>query len=116
MSIRDVNGIEPIGDRIGSKERRNRHGNQAGFPACDVGDGRPRILPKQQHDSVALGEAIRNEEICQLISLPLDVAKSHLQSFTVGRLANQGNFARIGRVAVANVDGDVVARRNFPTK
>jgi hypothetical protein len=108
--------IEPIGDGISGKQRRNRHGHQAGFPARDVSDGGPWILAEQQHDSVALGEAGGSEKVRQLIGFALYVAKRHLPSLAIGSFADQRNFARMHRVTVANIRGDVVARRDVPAE
>jgi hypothetical protein len=48
--------------------------------------------------------------------LALNVAKSHLPSLAIGRFANQRNFARIRCMPVANISGDVVARRDVPAE
>jgi hypothetical protein len=80
------------------------------FQHATLGDGGPRILTKQQHDPVAFYQADRDEKICQLIGLALYVAEGHSPGLTVGSLADQRNFARVRRMAVANIGGDVVAR------
>jgi hypothetical protein len=73
-------------------------------------------LAEQQHDPVALDETGGNEKVRQLIGLALNVAKSHLPSLAIGRFANQRNFARIRRMPVANIGGDIVARRDVPAE
>lgn len=79
-------------------------------------DRGPRILAQQQHDSVALDQADGDEEICHLIGFALNIAKGHSPSLAVGSFADQRNFARIRRVAVANIGGDIVSRRNGPAE
>jgi hypothetical protein len=112
----DADMIEPVGDGVGGKQRRHRHRHEAGFPARDMGDGSPRILAEQQHDSVALDEAASDQEVCQLIGPALHVAKRHLPHAAVGPLADQRDLARVGRMAVADIRRDVVPRRNVPAE
>jgi hypothetical protein len=42
--------------------------------------------------------------------------KSHLPRFAIGRFTDERNFARICRMAVANISGDVIARRDVPAE
>jgi hypothetical protein len=73
-------------------------------------------LPEQQHDAVTFGESDCAQQIGQLIGLPLYVAKGQLPDFAVGPFTDQGDFVRISSMAIANVGGNVVSRRNIPAK
>ena len=84
--------------------------------AARMSDPGPRILTKQQHDSVAFDEADRDKEVRQLIGFALDIAKRHLPGLAVGTFADQRNFAGIRRMAVANIGGDIVSLRNVPAE
>src|SRR5262249_62043561 len=82
----------------------------------DMTDGRPGILAEQQHDPVAFGKPDREQEICELVRLSLNVAKTHVPDFAVRPFADEGDLGRVRRMAIANVGSDVVAGRNIPTE
>ena len=109
-----ADGVEAIGDRVGREQDRSRNRDQSRLPAGDVSDRGPGVLAQQQHHPIAFDETERQQQIGQLVGLALHLAEGHLPGLAVAVLADQRDLAGIAGVTVADIGGDVVARRDVP--
>ncbi len=111
-----ADGVEAIGDRVGREQVEVGTETSPAFQQATCAIAVQAFWPKQQHDPIAFDEAERQQKIGQLIGLPLHLAESHFPCLAVAVFADQRDLAGIAGVTVADVGGDVVARRDVPAE
>ena len=109
--------LQPVGQRIGPEQHRERQRDGAELVDRDMGGGDFRRLRQQDRDAVAARDAMRAQHIGEPVgglAQPaigdgvLAPVRPHMQDGEPAGLAR--------RPAVADIDADIVARRHLPAE
>ena len=109
--------LEPIGDRVDAEQHCQRQRNCAELVDGDVAhcDGRP--LRQQDRDPIAAPNAAGRERVGEPVRGFTQLAVIHFFNFAIGPHVENRSTRRIDLCpAVADVDANIVARRNLPAE
>lgn len=104
---------EPVAERVGAEQGKQRQGNRSHLVRRNVGDGCFRRLRQQDRDPVASVYPQTAQGVGEAVGQALDVAKAMAFDAAVFMLVDQGERIA-GRVPVADVHADVVVFGNPP--
>ena len=105
---------EPVLERFWTEQHREWYRDRADLVGRHVGDRRLRALREDDRDAVARGDPDTAQRVAQAVGQAAQVAEGVAGDVTLVVLAEQRQ--RVGRVAVADVYTDVVARGYRPVE
>jgi len=106
--------LQPVFERFGPEEKRQRHGHRAHLIAGDVRHRSFRSLRQHDRNLVAARDTVRTERIGEPIGLLLQLCIGETRGGTRLVFPIQGNARCLARVARAHRARDVEIRRHLP--
>ena len=109
--------LQPIGERIGAEQHRQRQRDGAELVDRDVDRRDLGRLRQQDRDAVAALDAVRRERIGEPVRCLAQPAVAHVLRAAVLRHGDESELARVALgPAVADLDADIELRRHLPAE
>ncbi len=100
--------------RILAEEGEERHRDEARLPRRDMGDRRLRRLRQQDREPVATPQAMGAQHVGEAVRELADVGEG--EALLAMPLVEEDEGEAVAALAVADIDADVVARRDLPAE
>ncbi len=109
--------LQPVGQRFGAEQQRERQRNRAKLVDRDMRDHRFRRLRQQDRHPVAATDTVRPQRVGKLVRQLHEGAKRHRLDTAVAVDMDNGRAMRVAyRPAIADIDTDIVTSGDLPAK